>query len=190
MEMRNRKREALLKAGLKLFVENGFHATPTSQISKVAGVATGTLFNHFKTKEELINGIYLYAKDEMVKNVMSGIDEDDTIRSSSFRIWRKYIEWGVENPFMIRFFMMFTNSPYILGITREEALKGYQTAIDMMIKGQKMEIISDLDLELLCGILVSSMNTAVMYLVEHPDKAESEEFIQQTLNLLWNIVKL
>ncbi|MCK5033837.1 MAG: helix-turn-helix transcriptional regulator, partial [Calditrichia bacterium] len=51
------KREAILKATLNLLVERGFHDTPTSLIAKEAGVATGTLFHHFKNKEELINAL-------------------------------------------------------------------------------------------------------------------------------------
>ena len=56
----------ILNASLKLFVENGFHGTSTAEISKSAGVATGTLFHYFKTKEELINRLYLYSKESMV----------------------------------------------------------------------------------------------------------------------------
>lgn len=48
------KRKAIMEAALKLFTERGFHGTTTTQISKEAGVATGTLFNYFPTKEDLI----------------------------------------------------------------------------------------------------------------------------------------
>jgi len=44
------KRTAIIEAALKLFTERGFHGTSTAQISKEAGVATGTLFNYFPTK--------------------------------------------------------------------------------------------------------------------------------------------
>jgi AcrR family transcriptional regulator len=59
------KKAALLKAALKLFTERGFHGTSTAQISKEAGVATGTLFNYFPTKEDLINGLYFEVKGEL-----------------------------------------------------------------------------------------------------------------------------
>lgn len=39
------KRTAITEATLKLFTERGFQGTSTAQISKDAGVATGTLFN-------------------------------------------------------------------------------------------------------------------------------------------------
>ncbi len=56
------KREQIFEAAVQLFTEKGFEKTPTSAISKVAGVATGTLFHHFKTKEDLINALYFTMK--------------------------------------------------------------------------------------------------------------------------------
>lgn len=54
------KREDIIKTAMRLFTEEGFHATPTSKIAKEANVATGTLFHHFKNKEALINALYIY----------------------------------------------------------------------------------------------------------------------------------
>lgn len=46
-------KEKILAAALELFRENGLDGTTTKQISKKAGIAEGTLFNYFKTKEDL-----------------------------------------------------------------------------------------------------------------------------------------
>ena len=45
------KKTAIMESALKLFTEREFHGTSTAQISKEAGIATGTLFNYFPTKE-------------------------------------------------------------------------------------------------------------------------------------------
>ena len=52
------KRQAILDAAFRVFVERGVAASPTSAISKAAGVAEGTLFTYFKTKEELMHELY------------------------------------------------------------------------------------------------------------------------------------
>jgi len=49
------KKEQLLSSALKLFVENGVGNTSTSAIAKEAGVAAGTLFLYFPTKQDLIH---------------------------------------------------------------------------------------------------------------------------------------
>ena len=47
------KKQAILHSALQLFVNKGFNATSTASIAKAAGVATGTLFHHFPTKNLL-----------------------------------------------------------------------------------------------------------------------------------------
>lgn len=51
--IRKAQHEAILKAALPLFAKNGIDGTPVSQIAKAAGVAHGTVFLYFPTKEEL-----------------------------------------------------------------------------------------------------------------------------------------
>ena len=48
------KRELLINTAKRLFAEYGFHATGIDRILAEAGVAKKTLYNHFRTKDELI----------------------------------------------------------------------------------------------------------------------------------------
>jgi len=51
----------ILKAALELFKGKGLEGTTTKEISKKAGIAEGTLFNYFKTKEDL--ALYFFQKE-------------------------------------------------------------------------------------------------------------------------------
>lgn len=48
------KQWKILKAALTVFTEKGYSASTTSEIARVAGVAEGTIFRHFKTKKEIL----------------------------------------------------------------------------------------------------------------------------------------
>ena len=48
------KREELISTAKELFSEHGFHATGIDRILAKSGIAKKTLYNHFRTKEELI----------------------------------------------------------------------------------------------------------------------------------------
>lgn len=48
------RREAILQAAVELFAERGYDGTSTADIAERAGVAHGTVFHHFKTKENLL----------------------------------------------------------------------------------------------------------------------------------------
>lgn len=58
-------RRRLLLTGAKQFEKNGFERTSISVIAKEAGVATGTVFFHFKSKEGLFREIALYYLSEL-----------------------------------------------------------------------------------------------------------------------------
>lgn len=58
-------RRRLLLTGAKEFEKNGFERTSISVIAKEAGVATGTVFFHFRSKEGLFREIALYYLSEL-----------------------------------------------------------------------------------------------------------------------------
>ncbi len=47
------RKEAILETATKFFAEKGFRDTSIGDIAKMIGVADGTVFYHYKTKEEL-----------------------------------------------------------------------------------------------------------------------------------------
>jgi AcrR family transcriptional regulator len=61
-ENKEKTKQAILAAALKLFAENGFYETTTKAISKKAGIAEGTLFNYFPTKEDL--ALYFFEREQ------------------------------------------------------------------------------------------------------------------------------
>src|SRR5256714_15546378 len=47
-------RQTILRTARRLFAENGYEATRTRDIARAAGIASGTLFNYFQTKEAIV----------------------------------------------------------------------------------------------------------------------------------------
>jgi AcrR family transcriptional regulator len=58
---KEKTKQAILAAALKLFAEKGFYNTSTRAISRKAGIAEGTLFNYFETKEDL--ALYFFDRE-------------------------------------------------------------------------------------------------------------------------------
>ncbi len=52
------KRDRILEAAVKVFARSGFHATRVSEVAKAAGVADGTIYLYFKSKEELLVSLF------------------------------------------------------------------------------------------------------------------------------------
>ena len=65
--MPSSKREQLVDTALELFYRRGFNATGIDRVLAEAGVAKMTLYNHFKSKDELILAA-LRRRDERFRN--------------------------------------------------------------------------------------------------------------------------
>lgn len=56
-ETKEATRRSILTAGQELFRTIGYEATTTRDIARAAGIATGTLFNYFATKEAIVTAL-------------------------------------------------------------------------------------------------------------------------------------
>jgi TetR/AcrR family fatty acid metabolism transcriptional regulator len=65
------KRDRILKAAVKVFARNGFHATRVSEVAKAAGVADGTIYLYFKSKEELLVSLF----EDRVSKLLAFMEE-------------------------------------------------------------------------------------------------------------------
>ncbi len=60
------KREAILRAGIRVFAHNGYFNSKVADIAREAGVADGTVYLYFKSKEEILHSIFDRSVDEAV----------------------------------------------------------------------------------------------------------------------------
>jgi AcrR family transcriptional regulator len=52
------KSTQIIEAAIKLFAEKGFHSTSIQEIADAAGIAKGSMYLHFKSKDDLLLSIY------------------------------------------------------------------------------------------------------------------------------------
>lgn len=75
------RKDAIVAAAIDLFSAQGYHATPTAELARQAGVSEGSIFYYFPTKEEILLHIlqefmthYLEAVRKILEEASSGID--------------------------------------------------------------------------------------------------------------------
>ncbi len=54
------RKQRVIEAATKLFAEQGFEKTPISLICEVAEVSKGTVFHHFKNKDEILRAVFIH----------------------------------------------------------------------------------------------------------------------------------
>ena len=72
-------RNRIVKAALNLFQTKGFEGTTTRSIARKAGIAEGTVFNYFRTKED----IALYFFEQEVGHAVASVRDNPRLRKAS-----------------------------------------------------------------------------------------------------------
>lgn len=82
------KQQKIAEAAIRLFAEKGYANTSTSEIAKAAGVAEGTIFRHYKTKDNLLLSLILpflkEALPAMAEDVLQDVMSKETGSFESF----------------------------------------------------------------------------------------------------------
>ena len=91
------KRTAILEAATEVVALLGV-AAPTARIAKGAGVAEGTLFTYFATKDVLLNQLYLRIKAGLRDAMMADYPSGKSLPHRCRHVWDRYIGWGSVHP--------------------------------------------------------------------------------------------
>ena len=183
------KQEAILSTALTLFVRRGFFGTPTSLISKEAGVATGTLFFYFRTKEDLIDEIYRRVKAEAAQAMCKGISKETTAKAKLRKLGFNAVAWGIKNPEKLKFMEQFAHSPFVSTSAQEEGMSSFIFLKDLVQEGIREGAIRKTDPELLFCMMASTLTGLIARASASDDPAERERIVEAGLDYVWNGMK-
>ena len=86
------KREAILRAAISVFAHNGYFNSKVADIAREAGVADGTVYLYFKSKEEILHSIFDRSVDEAVADARKQLAELSDPREKLRQIARMHLE--------------------------------------------------------------------------------------------------
>ena len=166
------KRNAILDAATRLFAERGLTAAPTSEISKQAGVAEGTLFTYFKTKDDLINALYREIKLELADAMMSDFPRKKNVRTKLRHVWDRYVNWGIANPRQRKVLAQLQVSEALTKESRDAGGAPFVEFQVMMRDAIEQRVFrNDLPVELISKSLAALVEATIDLTVPHPSKA-------------------
>ncbi|MFI3227458.1 MAG: TetR/AcrR family transcriptional regulator [Clostridia bacterium] len=80
MEIKITKRDLILQNAIEIFCDNGFERTTISGVAKQAGIGKGTVYEYFKSKEELFASCVQTMLDYYNKGFMDILNQDISFR--------------------------------------------------------------------------------------------------------------
>jgi len=178
------KRNAILEAATRVLAKRGLTAAPTSEISKQAGIAEGTLFTYFETKDDLINALYRELKLELADAMMSGFPRKKSVRIRLRHVWDRYVSWGVANPDQRKVLAQLTVSEVLTKESRDAAgapFVEFQTTIRDAIEQRVFR--SDLPAELISKSLVALGEATIDLTVSKP--SNTNKYRDSGFQMFW-----
>ncbi len=182
------KKQAILQTTLALITENGFHNAPMSVIAKRAGVAAGTIYHHFESKEQIINALYALEKEKMGLALLQKAGQDGTYKNQFFQFWENLFTHFVKNPASFLFLEQFANSPFIGQVTREENKHFYLPVIEFIGLGMKKGFLRKMDIELAVALIYGNVVSAVKLHLSGELKMNNKR-VEQAIQATWDAVR-
>ena len=165
------KRAAILAAAGQVFAARGVGAA-TSAISTAAGVAEGSLFTYFKTKDDLLNALYREIKLELADAMMSGFPRKMSVRYRLQHVWNQYVEWGVANPTAHR---VLKQIEVWGGLTKESKTAGFTPFAEIQTMAEDavaQGLFHDLPRSFIAASMSALAETTMEFMRQDPTRAE------------------
>ena len=144
------KRTRIIETALDLFTNQGLQQTSMAQLSKESGVAVGTMYLNFKSKDDLIEGIFLYIQEAFGKFVNLSDDEMKLSFKNRFNlVGKRAYMYYVQNPSHFFFVDTHNYSPLISKQVREKGRGYYQQSIDILNEGIETGVFNEIHTVLL-----------------------------------------
>jgi TetR/AcrR family transcriptional repressor of multidrug resistance operon len=107
---------------LELVAERGFHGTGMAAVAKRAGVAAGTAYVHYDSKDELIIAAYLEVKADLGAAALAGLDREQSPRQRFRQVWYNIYTHLAADPARARYMIQLESSP-IGRVAHERAME-------------------------------------------------------------------
>lgn len=178
-------KEKIQKSALKLFAEQGIDATSTREITGDVGVAEGTLYRHFKSKQELIDTIYIDIKKGMFEGVADRVNLNDSIEKNIKIIAKHTIEYFLKNHDCLIFMDMMEKDPKFSEAINEELETIIKPSKEIIKKWLKDGMLRDVEDELITVVFWDLAIRISRYCHSKNRKTAKDAY----LDIIWSAVK-
>ncbi|AIS51283.1 transcriptional regulator, TetR family [Thermoanaerobacter kivui] len=160
----NKTKEKIFKAAIKTFSKSGFYKTTMEEIAENAGVAKGTLYYHFKSKDDILE----FLIDEGIKILKQEVFEEISKLNDAIEKLRKII--FVQSNFLYK------NHDFIIVLLSQiwghgeipnkfrEKLYSYLKIIEEVIKeGKEQHLIVDCDEKVIAAVFFGMISSILAF---------------------------
>ncbi len=181
------KRQHVLDAALKLFVEKGIEGTTTREIAQLANAGEGTMFRHFESKEDMAWHLFHENLVVFMNHLKEGLSKETTAKG---RI-RSMVEAGFNlyetNPTLCSFLLLTEHS------AARRMTPDYETPLDLMAQvigqGQKSGEVRPMETHLAVALVFGAIIRVPFLRRSGWITRDLREMVDEVTNTVWKMVE-
>ena len=192
--MDDTKKEQIRRAALAVFSRRGFHETTVAEIAEEAGIAKGTIYLYYPSKEEILIGILRRYTDGMLDFVDGLIDSALSVPDILAAFVRKQTELMRDEPDLIG--ILSRRSLQALRDGDERMLEFNRYLIDRIAKllerGRRIGEVRPFDVRIAACAMLALQETLPLYLTVYADSLPKDALTrvtQQLAQFMWASIR-
>ncbi|MFH1688801.1 MAG: TetR/AcrR family transcriptional regulator [Candidatus Eisenbacteria bacterium] len=158
------KRERIIAAAAKLFGEKGYHDTTTAEIAESAGVAAGTIYIYFSSKEELLVAVFEEFLGTHMERLREGVEREKTPKGKLIRLLTLGLELMQDNPDSARIFLsQLRQSTKMITTVAKRSSRAYKDIIESVLsEGVRTGLCRDVNVPVTASMLFGAFQSTVL----------------------------
>lgn len=177
------------QAALRLVIQTGFSGLKMQDVAKEAGIATGTLYIYYPSKEDLINELFVVTKKEIADVMLSPYNQAETFYQTFKKMWLAYFEFCHQNPEKMLFVEQFLYSGLISEQNIAITNRYFEPLNEFLNNAQKQAIIKAIDAEILKAHMQGAIHEMVKWLEKNKQNIEGT-LMDRLFELTWNGIRM
>ena len=156
-------RQRVIRAALELFTTRGYHDTTTALIAKKAGIAEGTIYRHFASKQQLVNELYRAAQRWAAKIVQETSRDPSagTARAQLTAVAHGLVDGAAQETAIVRIGFLESLAPLLDDESRKTE-REFRLGLERLIaEGKAQGSVRAGAVELWAGVWLAAMSLAL-----------------------------
>ena len=180
-------RQRLVRAALELFTTQGYHVTTTAQIARKAGVAEGTIYKHFESKQHLMNELYRGAARWACRAAEEADGSPGSVRDRLQALAHRLVAGAIQDPAVMQLYFLDRLAP-MLDEKSREAGREFHTALERLLaRGKADGMVRPGAAEVWAGVWLSVVRQAVERVITR-EWGENSPGVRQSIDAAWMAV--
>jgi len=186
----NKTKKAIFDAAIKVFSASGYTEATMDEIALKAGVAKGTLYYHFKSKEEIFKFIISEGMDVIKEQIEEAVNKEENPLEKLRVFCKAQLMLVYENRDFFKMLMSQLWGEELRHLEIRDTIRSYISGIEKHLKeAMDGSYITDRDTQFTSYIMFGTLCSAAAYEIVRNENHDINEVIENAYNYILKGIK-